>query len=200
MKILTQIQALTTTQVNALKINDATTTYYSGEDIIDIISMLYGDYICHDFYNSFKLWLKLNKDNFIKVCQALQKDYDITENYDRYSEITSDLARTTTTTEITSPAVTNETQTATYDSAEYKNHNKNTTSVTGENKTETSIDFDTTETKGHNTITQEHTHGNIGVTTVAQMIDGEYKTRSRDYLIQFLNRFINIFAYCVWSD
>lgn len=194
--IKTQIATLTSTQINSFTIGD----YYTGENVADLLLALYGDYVCNNFYDNFKLWLKMNRENFIRILEALAKEYDITENYDKTSDTYTDNAEATTTTDITSPTMTQETKSASYDSENYKAQNKTETSMTGDNKTETSISFDKTGSDGHNTVFHEHTHGNIGVTTVAAMVEGEYVLRSKEYLIAFLNRFINTFAYYYWSD
>lgn len=200
MKISEQIQNLTATQKTNLKIADSDETYYSGDVVCDLMLSLYSDYTCHNFYDNFRHWLTRNNDNFIRVLLALRKEYDITENYDRTTDTYTDNAEATTTTDITSPTVTNETKSASYDSENYKAQSQNIATVTGENKTETTIEFDKTNSDGHNTVFHDRTHGNIGVTTVAQMINQEYEMRSHDYLIEYLNRFVNTFAFYVWSD
>lgn len=197
MTITKQIDDLTVSQRSMCKIANDSKTYYNSETILSLFTSLYGDYICKNFYDNFLIYLKVNESNFIRILVALEKEYDITENYDKYSEITNDIATVTATTEILSPEMTTETKSASFDSENYKNQSKNIVNLTGDNKTINTVDYDKTATDGHNTKMLEHTHGNIGVTTNSQMIKQEYDLRRHDYLVSFLNRFINTFAFYV---
>lgn len=106
-----------------------------------------------------------HKKTFEKWIETLSVEYNPIENYDRYEEYTdtnhSDVS--TGTHSSTSSNSTNEGKTSAYDSNEYQPHDFST-------NINSASDIADSNTIGDNTTTHTaHIHGNIGVTTSAQM-------------------------------
>ena len=132
-----------------------------------------------------------NYDNFKRLYEYTQLEYNPIENYDRYSEInTTDTKndtridnttnnRTTINSKNTSDSTNNETKISAYDSNTYQNNQLETISNTG-SETNNGTDNDTgtlnsnVTSNGTNKVI-EHTHGNIGVTTTVQMLEQDTK-------------------------
>ena len=119
------------------------------------------------------MWFNRNYSQFEKMINALLLDYVANENYDRI-ESSTDVRDITATPRV---SVTNETQVSAFDTAGYSPSEKNTSSQTG---SDTSKDTFT-----HNS----RMHGNIGVTTNAQMINEEIELRKFDIYTDIARRF-----------
>lgn len=117
-------------------------------------------------------FLKLNITNYFsrmygqfqKMAQAIQTDYKPLENYDRYEDIT-DVSHGTS--EGTSTGR-EENKVSAYNTSTYSPSGETTNNGTATS----SSDGSTTHTA--------HIHGNIGVTTSAQMLSGELDVREYD--------------------
>lgn len=114
-------------------------------------------------------WFTRRKDNFAKLWQGFTSDYNPIENYDRHEDSTETPNITHTLVNSGEDASTNEAEVQGYNAAEYVPNSRtksNGTSSTNGTDTET----------GTRTYTSR-IHGNIGVTTSAQMLEGELALR-----------------------
>lgn len=114
-------------------------------------------------------WFARRKDNFNKLWQGFTADYNPIENYDRHEDSTETPNITHTLVNSGEDASTNEADVQGYNATEYVPNSRtksNGTSSTNGTDTET----------GTRTYTSR-IHGNIGVTTSAQMLEGELALR-----------------------
>lgn len=164
----------------------------------------------------FGIWSRRNYYNFKMLYDALYAEYVPNENYDRTEEHTnkkdrrgndqnlfnagtgSDVTRDGNDAIANSGSITNERQVSAFDSSMYSNAEKNTTHPL-DTATTTYNSGTHTQNKGKDTSTTYYNsgedetikiraHGNIGVTTNAQMINEEIRLRSSTDLAKTIAR------------
>ena len=104
-----------------------------------------------------KLWVAKEMPGWIRMQRALTEDYDPLFNFDRYEEYT-------------------DTGTAT-------GTGQNTNKVAGFNQSSGMADRDRSDSSSSSSSTgthKGHLYGNIGITTSAQMLEGELEIRQRN--------------------
>lgn len=141
------------------------------------------------------------KDAWDRIAIALLTEYAPLENYDKHMELT-----------VKNPLVETEVTIAdrvnTDDIAQKTVHAKESSYQTttplesGSTVADAYIDertlgggTDTTKVKAHNVTTEEHTHGNLGVTRSQDMALDELKLRAYDIAKIIVNEFITEYAY-----
>ena len=149
-----------------------------------------------DVWNSFFL----NRySNYQKVYTAIMEEYDPIENYNKISQIkTKSGTRTDTQKNATftdsniNPTVTSRSEegVSSYDSVSYSNRNKVTSTVDPYTVQVTHGSHDDDFVKGEqNDQVDEHTHGNIGVTTNMTMLTEEKNGRKFNFLKDIISDF-----------
>lgn len=114
-------------------------------------------------------WFARRKDNFAKLWQGFTAEYNPIENYDRQEDSTETPNITHTLSNSGQDASTNEADVQGYNGTDYVPNSRTKSSGTSStNGTDTE--------SGTRTYTS-HIHGNIGVTTSAQMLEGELALR-----------------------
>ena len=114
-------------------------------------------------------WFARRKDNFAKLWQGFTAEYNPIENYDRQEDSTETPNITHTLSNSGQDASTNEADLQGYNGTDYVPNSRTKSSGTSStNGTDTE--------SGTRTYTSR-IHGNIGVTTSAQMLDGELNLR-----------------------
>lgn len=114
-------------------------------------------------------WFTRRKDNFAKLWQGFTAEYNPIENYDRQEDSTETPNITHTLTNSGQDASTNEADVQGYNGTDYVPNSRTKSSGTSStNGTDTE--------SGTRTYTSR-IHGNIGVTTSAQMLEGELALR-----------------------
>ena len=114
-------------------------------------------------------WFTRRKDNFAKLWQGFTADYNPIENYDRQEDSTETPNITHTLSNSGQDASTNEADVQGYNGTDYVPNSRTKSSGTSStNGTDTE--------SGTRTYTSR-IHGNIGVTTSAQMLEGELALR-----------------------
>ena len=142
-------------------------------------------------------WFQARYDNLDRIYRALYAEYNPIENYDRHEESTEspDLLHTTTTSDnIQSNGNSNESGSSSnnsttegfrsaYDTYDYSPNTREITNATAQGNNDLSSTQTTQSTrkediseKGSKSF-KSRIHGNIGVTTSAQMIEGELNLR-----------------------
>lgn len=114
-------------------------------------------------------WFTRRKDNFAKLWQGFTSDYNPIENYDRHEDSTETPDITHTLTNSGQDASTNSADVQGYNGADYVPNSRTTSSGTSSTN-------GTDKESGTRTYTSR-IHGNIGVTTSAQMLEGELALR-----------------------
>ena len=135
-----------------------------------------------------EVWAKKWFHAFERWALALSEDYDPLHNYDRYEEIEEkhDDATTNKLDASTSTKDTNTNKRSAFDSNNYEPHDQSQLDGSGTSKSDASgTDKGTFERKAH-------LYGNIGVTTSAQMLEGEIAVRK--------NNLYNMIAACFAAE
>lgn len=114
-------------------------------------------------------WFTRRKDNFAKLWQGFTAEYNPIENYDRHEDSTETPDITHTLTNSGEDASTNEADVQGYNATDYTPNSRTISSGTSSTN-------GTDKESGTRTFTSR-IHGNIGVTTSAQMLEGELALR-----------------------
>lgn len=125
------------------------------------------------------VWAQIRMSSWLRIVQALDSEYNPIHNYDRYEEI-----------ERTYTPGAGYTDTVTEENPGY---NSNTLVTAGKNTAAHTPDGKSDSEKHSN-----HLYGNIGVTTAAQMIDGELEIRRNDAYNIITNEFRRRFCLLVY--
>lgn len=170
----------------------------TGSYLVNQLEMLYSSFYGKDIVYSFFNYVMDNKNSLERILNALYKEYDITNNYDKTSEISVDTAKIKST--VHTPELTTQTKTATFDTSE-----KDVDTITNNENTITTESYtDEKLTDSYNksavNITRERTYGNIGVTTNAQMIEAEMKLRFNSIIGNFISSYADIYLFYVGGD
>lgn len=143
------------------------------------------------------VWSQKEQTIWANMLRSEQFEYNPIENYDRHEEITREVSgesessgSSTTSNQGTTGNTTTGASTA-YDSISFQDTGKTTSSGTG-SSSGTATDTGTSASSGSETV-ESHVHGNIGVTTAQQMIQG-FRDVSNfctyDFIVEsFKNRF-----------
>lgn len=148
--------------------------------------------------NAISVWAQLRTSSWLRIAQALDSEYNPIHNYDRYENI----ERTYTpgagyTNSFTDPEYTD---TVTQENPGY-NSNALVSAVKSTSSHEVDTDSSFTHTpdgKSDSDKYVNHLYGNIGVTTAAQMIDGELEIRKNDIYNIITNEFRRRFCLLVY--
>lgn len=155
-------------------------------------------------------------EQLYRAWTALQAEYDPISNYDM-TETAADGKRLDKSTDTTTPSGGTETATKTYraglnsvDDGVQADYIDSKTTPLDDTQTETvtehdntqSMTFDGTTKTGYHEASEHYLKrsGNIGVTTAAQMIEGELDIRARSLVYEYLQRFFDRYAYSVGGD
>lgn len=114
-------------------------------------------------------WFTRRKDNFAKLWQGFTAEYNPIENYDRHEDSTETPDITHTLTNSGKDTSTNEADVQGYNATDYTPNSRTVSSGTSSTN-------GTDKESGTRTFTSR-IHGNIGVTTSAQMLEGELALR-----------------------
>lgn len=202
-------------------VQDLSEVNVTSDELFDTILTNFGEWsFIHrtetptsEFLVKFKQWKKHHYTYFLKAYEGLTANYNPVENYDKYSELThtgSDRdtntfgSSTTTNNEATAIASITTSSQAGYvgdDSLTANPQSTNTTTTTPDGQTDTSKSTSTksgedTYTHTYNSTNGEHTHGNIGVTTSAQMIEAEFRMRAKVNILDMIAKSL-VDTYCI---
>lgn len=130
-------------------------------------------------------WSYRIKDGVSRMIDALEKEYNPIENTDRYESWTEKEQGSRNENENRENSLSSniktdsqdETSVSAYDSSTYQPRDRNTNSQTDTRKDETSETTNNDVEHEYTKTYEQHTHGNIGVTTNQQMIEAELKLR-----------------------
>lgn len=155
-------------------------------------------------------------EQLYRAWTALQAEYDPISNYDM-TETAADGKRLDKSTDTTTPSGGTKTETRTYraglnsvddgvqadyiDSKAIPLDDTQTETVTEHGNTQ-SMTFDSSTLTGYHEANEHYLKrsGNIGVTTAAQMIEGELDVRARSLVYEYLQRFFDRYAFSVGGD
>lgn len=143
---------------------------------------------------------------------AMQAEYDPISNYDMIEQ-SADGRKLSKKTDTTKPTGGTESTTYRYglgsdaDGSKYMKEETlpksgAKTELTEEYMNDKSMSFDGSTLTGYHDAAEHYLKrsGNIGVTTSAQMIEGELQVRARDLLKEYIKKFIDRYCFCVGGD
>ena len=147
-----------------------------------------------------------------RAWKAMQADYDPISNYDMIEQ-SADGRKLSKRTDTTTPTGGTESTTYRYglgsdaDGSKYMKEEAKPiagakTELTEEYMNDKSMTFDGSTLTGYHDAAEHYLKrsGNIGVTTSAQMIEGELQIRVRDLLREYIKEFIDRYCFCVGGD
>ena len=148
--------------------------------------------------NAISVWAQIRTGSWLRIAQALDSEYNPIHNYDRYEDIDRKYTpKAGYTNSFVDPEYTD---TVTQDNPGYNSDALvNATKSTSTHEVDTNSSF--THTPDGMTDTEvftNHMYGNIGVTTAAQMIDGELEIRKNDIYNIITNEFRRRFCLLVY--
>lgn len=190
----------------------------SSDNWCAYMDALYGNYkTCKAIFLLWSIYQATHYNDFLKAWAAWNAVYNPTDNYNGTEttviqkmdgEQTETINHGKTTTNATGPnGVVNETQTTSVDNGTYRNDTKNiqtgTTTETDSGTTTTTKDTDVkTLTVGDKTYTADYVeseeknrHGNLGITSTQTMIKEEKDMRLSPLICEYLDNFIEQYAY-----
>lgn len=197
-QVATHVNDFTHTQLLNMNLLLENGFIITGSYLVNQLEMLYSSFYGKDIVYSFFNYVMDNKNSLERILNALYKEYDITNNYDKTSEISVDTAKIKST--VHTPELTTQTKTATFDTSE-----KDVDTITNNENTITTESYtDEKLTDSYNksavNITRERTYGNIGVTTNVQMIEAEMKLRFNSIIGNFISSYADIYLFYVGGD
>lgn len=133
-----------------------------------------------NYYNS------IHGEDFIRLLDGFMADYNPIENYDRYEDTNVTFDKGQQTDQIISASKTahTENKVSAFDTEGYSNSSK--IDNTQDGFTDSSVNG----SREDKTDTTSHIHGNIGVTTNAQMLSGEALIRYNNLVDKYIDRWI----------
>lgn len=150
-----------------------------------LLTPVYGEPALNKQTNTF--WSQSNLFEMEQVWKALRSDYNPIENYDRYTDSKRDIIDNGTySTDVDS---TTTSKISPFDTGGFQNSDQ-TTSDSGTHGASGNDRDD---------IYNEHTHGNIGVTTTQQMIQQEIKLRKKSFYDWVADKYANDMCLGVWD-
>lgn len=192
-----------------------TITVADGPTVINILRELFGERAFYTAYgdndivaddgqtlkiaSTYSLWKNSKLTNILRAFAALQAEYNPLDNYNGYEKTEITYGKTTDTTYGKTDTTTHgkvntlETDVYGYNSGE---GGADSDKVTSSDSGTTAIAATGTDgVKEGGTETHELTkRGNLGVTTNFQMISGEWDLRARNYVIDVLRDFVNLYT------
>lgn len=192
-----------------------TITVADGPTVINILRELFGERAFYTAYgdndivsedghvlkiaSTYSLWKNSKLTNILRAFAALQAEYNPLDNYNGYEKTDITYGKTTDTeygkTDTTTHGKTNTLETDVYGYNSGVDGADSDKVVSTDGGTTAIIYGGTDGIKEGGTETHEVTkRGNLGVTTNFQMISGEWDLRARNYVIDVLRDFINIYT------
>lgn len=151
------------------------------------------------------VFMALHKDDMLRAYEAAITEYEPLSNYDKHeiNAVMSKNGDSTTDSGAGEGGLTTTNEETSDESSAFRNVSKSTTegtTTTTLTRDNTAITYNGKEYDGHDvTVTDNHTSGNIGVTTSQQMLQSEYELRLQSALQIFLDMFIREYSYYVWD-
>lgn len=209
---LAKISDIITDLSGRLDVNYGDENLIPSDYVQSIFKRFYPDYsfpgtTADEFVSDFNLFNYFESYNLKKSMDAYNATYNPIENYDKNSEIInsfgsfeknhSEKPRTDTTT-MGAVTRTDINQVSPFDSDEFKNSDKST-STDGEQINTHAIgliESKDVETSHENKVT-EYTHGNIGTTRSQEMVTDEINLRKINIYNDYIARFVHLYLYLI---
>ena len=206
------ISALNQNELTALKtlitvtttdpISSNTVTLLTGDDFINVLLTVYGDYTTTDITKTLTLYGSMFVDRFKKIGQMYLEmaDRDVFDTYNLTTETASDVAPVTTTNTVINPNVNEQISKAPMDSdVPHLETETNTVVNNGQayDATTVSLTYDKTGIN-HNATTSSTTIGNSNY-LFADILSGQIAVQWRNMAWEYIAHYVGRFCIDVWE-
>ncbi len=210
--ITAQISVLSPAELTALKtlitvtttdpISSNTVTLLTGDDFINVLLTIYGDYTTTDITKTLTLYNSMFADQFKKIGQMYLEmaDRDVFDTYNLTTETTSDVAPVTTTNTVVNPNVKEQISKAPMDS-DTAHLETETNTIVNEGQaydaTTVSLSYDKSGID-HNATTSSTTTGNTNY-LLADILSGQIAVQWRNVAWEYIAHYVGRFCIDVWE-
>lgn len=210
--ITAQISALNQKELTALKnlitvtttdpISSNTVTLLTGDDFINVLLTVYGDYTTTDITKTLALYKSMFASQFEKIGQMYLEmaDHDVFNTYNLTTETASDVAPVTTTNTVINPNVNEQISRAPMDSDTVHIETETNTVVNNGqayDATTVSLSYDKTGID-HNATTSSTTTGNTNY-LLADILNGQIAVQWRNVAWEYIAHYVGRFCIDVWE-
>ena len=198
---LTALKALITVTTTD-PISSNTVTLLTGDDFINVLLTIYGDYTTTDITKTLTLYSSMFADQFKKIGQMYLEmaDRDVFDTYNLTTETASDVAPVTTTNTVINPNVNEQISRAPMDSdVPHLETETNTVVNNGQayDATTVSLSYDKTGID-HNATTSSTTTGNTNY-LLADILSGQIAVQWRNIAFEYIAHYVGRFCIDVWE-
>lgn len=169
-----------------------------------------GNEVATAFCSIWHTYILTEQNNFNSIYKALSIAYNPLENYDKTEHETNNTKHKNdivtmqkgTTTTTTYGQYEENTSVSTYEASEKdertttKGHRPNSSDIEGLSGTDT----DTTQYGDIDITRDNHTSGNVGVTTSQQMLLSEVNVRQYNFILEVIKKFVQLYCFTYWGD
>lgn len=201
---MAQLAALKTviTVTTTDPISNSTVTLLSGDDFINVLLTVYGEYTTTDITKTLTLYNSMFAGQFKKIGQMYLEmaDRDVFDTYSLTTETASDVAPVTTTNTVINPNVNEQISRAPMDSdTPHLEKETNTTVNNGQayDATTVSLSYDKTGIN-HNATTSSTTTGNTNY-LLADILSGQIAVQWRNIAWEYIAHYVGRFCIDVWE-
>ena len=183
-------------------ISSNTVTLLTGDDFINVLLTIYGDYTTTDITKTLTLYNSMFADQFKKIGQMYLEmaDRDVFDTYNLTTETTSDVAPVTTTNTVVNPNVKEQISKAPMDS-DTAHLETETNTIVNEGQaydaTTVSLSYDKTGID-HNATTSSTTTGNSNF-LLADILSGQIAVQWRNIAWEYIAHYVGRFCIDVWE-
>lgn len=183
-------------------ISSNTVTLLTGDDFINVLLTVYGDYTTRDITKTLTLYKSMFGGQFEKIGQMYLEmaDKNVFDTYNLTTETASDVAPVTTTNTVINPAVKEQISKAPMDSdVAHLETETNTTVNEGQayDATTVSLSYDKTGID-HNATTSSTTTGNTNY-LLADILNGQIAVQWRNIAWEYIAHYVGRFCIDVWE-
>ncbi len=204
--------ALSQEQLTALKtlitvtttdpISSNTVTLLTGDNFIDVLLTVYGDYTTTDLTKTLTIYNSMFKSQFIKIGNMYLEmaDKDVFNTYNLTTDTSSDVAPVTTTNTVINPNVKEQISKAPMDSdTPHLETETNTVINDGAayDATTVTLSYDKTGID-HNATTSSTTTGNTNY-LLADILNGQIAVQWRNIAFEYIAHYVGRFCIDVWE-
>lgn len=204
--------ALSQEQLTALKtlitvtttdpISGTTVTLLSGDNFIDVLLTVYGDYTTTDITKTLALYNNMFKNQFINIGKMYLEmaDKDVFNTYSLTTDTASDVAPVTTTNTVINPSVKEQISKAPMDSDSVHLETETNTTVNdgaAYDATTVTLSYDKSDID-HNATTTSTTTGNTNY-LLADILNGQIAVQWRNISWEYIAHYVGRFCIDVWE-
>lgn len=198
---MTALKTLITVQTTD-PISSNSVTLLSGDDFINVLLTVYGDYTTTDITKTLTLYNSMFKSQFVNIGKMYLEmaDKDVFNTYNLTTDTASDVAPVTTTNTVINPNVKEQISKAPMDSDSVHLETETNTTVNdgaAYDATTVSLSYDKTGID-HNATTTSTTTGNTNY-LLADILSGQIAVQWRNIAWEYIAHYVGRFCIDVWE-